>query len=111
MKTTQTANAMVNQLVAPIVETLASENGTRIVLDTPIFHESISGNLFEKFNTDQIEIVHLMKNGFVTTQDLENTSSTVGLEQLASPYEELPLEVLAEIVNVVKAPRQRFDVM
>ena len=104
METTQTANAMVKQLITPIVETLASENGHRIVLDEYIFHERISGNLFIKFNTDQIRICYLLENGFVTVQDLEDVGDKdFEWEDVTSPYEELPLNVLAEIINVVQS--------
>lgn len=106
MKTKEivTAESLVKQLITPIVETLASENGHRIVLDTPIFHESISGNLFEKFNTDQIQICYLLENGFITVQDMEdNEDKDYEWKDVTSSYAELPLNVLAEIINVVQS--------
>ena len=104
MKEIVTAESLVKQLITPIVETLASENGHRIVLDRPIFHESISGNLFEKFNTDQIQICYLLENGFITVQDMEEVGEEdFEWEDVTSPYGELPLNVLAEIINVVQS--------
>ena len=104
MKEIVTAESLVKQLITPIVETLASENGHRIVLDEYIFHERISDNLFIKFNTDQIGICYLLENGFVTVRDLEDVGDKdFEWEDVTSPYEELPLNVLAEIINVVQS--------
>ena len=105
-----TAEALVKQLITPIMEALVSENVQILALKKHIFHERISGNLFEKFNTDQIQICYLLENGFITQQDMEdNEDEDFEWEDVTSPYEELPLNVLAEIINVVL--REEFFTM
>ena len=107
MKTTEeTIGMIVNQITAPITRELEIDVATMLSLDNPIFYENVASEVWEKCNTDHVSIAKLLRNGFVTVEQITDMSDggipISSYEEIAIPYGVLPTETMAEIIGEVK---------
>lgn len=97
MKTEETTKNLVNQITASILEALAENEARVLTLENPIVLE----------NPVAPSIAKLLADGFVTVERVEDMAdgfiSASSYEEIATPYEVLPIETLAEILTVVNS--------
>ena len=105
-KKEETIGMIVNQITASITRELEIDEATMLSLDNPIFYENVASEVWEKCNTDHVSIAKLLRNGFVTVEQITDMSNgvipTSSYEEIAIPYGVLPTETMAEIIEEVK---------
>lgn len=89
-------------IISPILKALADEGATVLSLNEPIFFEDLAASTYEKTHHDNIRIVKLLSEGFVTVEQIEDGMADGNVyEEILIPYEVLTVEVMAEILSEV----------
>jgi len=88
-------------IISPILKALADEGATVLSLDEPIFFEDLAAFTYEKTHSDNIHIVKLLSEGFVTEEQIEDMADGTIYEEILIPYEVLTVEAMAEILSEV----------
>ena len=108
-KKEETIGMIVNQITAPIMRKLEIDEATTLSLDNPIFYENVASGVWEKCNTDHVSIAKLLRNGFVTVEQITDMSNGIipasTYEEIVIPYGVLPMETMSKILHEVASNR------
>lgn len=107
MKTEETTKNLVNQITAPILEALAENEAIVLSLENPVVLDNLPLCMAEDNGSDNVSIAKLLADGFVTVEQIVNMAegfiSASPYEEIATPYEVLPIETMAEILTEVNS--------